>query len=93
MSAEKAYRIGLVNEFVPHDKLDDKINDILKMIKTSGPEAVDMAKKLVSSVAGMTEEQYKPFTAEMIAKLRLSDEGQEGMSAFLEKRKPNWVKE
>ena len=61
------------------------------MIKSSGPEAVAMAKKLVSGVANTAEEEYKPFTAEMIAKLRISDEGLEGITAFLEKRKPNWV--
>jgi methylglutaconyl-CoA hydratase len=91
MKAEKAYRIGLVSSYVENDKLDAAIDDILKMIKSSGPEAVAMAKKLVSGVANTTEEEYKPFTAEMIAKLRISDEGQEGMTAFLEKRKPNWV--
>ncbi len=50
-----------------------------------------MAKKLVSEVPSMTPEQFKPYTAEMIAKLRISDEGQEGMDAFLNKRKPKWV--
>jgi methylglutaconyl-CoA hydratase len=93
MKAEKAYRIGLVNAYVADDKLDEAVNDLLKMIRSSGPEAVAVAKKLVSSVPNMTEDEYKPFTAEMIAGLRVSDEGQEGMNAFLEKRKPRWIKE
>jgi len=93
MKAVKAHKIGLVNEFVEDVGLDEAVAELIKMIKSSGPNAVTMAKKLVSTVPGMTEEQYKPYTAEMIAKLRVSDEGQEGMSAFLEKRKPNWVKE
>lgn len=92
MAAEKAQKIGLVNICVPDDRLDDEVSSLIKMIMSSGPDAVAMAKVLVSSVSGMTEEQYKPYTAEMIAKLRISDEGQEGMSAFLEKRKPKWVK-
>jgi methylglutaconyl-CoA hydratase len=41
----------------------------------------------------MTPEQFRPFTAEMIARLRDSDEGQEGMDAFLNKRKPKWAAE
>ncbi len=92
MKAGKAYNIGLINDCVDDDKLDDTVDKLLKMIKSSGPEAIAVAKQLVSSVPYMSEEQYKPFTAEMIAKLRISDEGQEGMNAFLEKRKPRWVK-
>jgi len=52
-----------------------------------------MAKRLVSEVPPMLPEQFKPFTAEMIAKLRVSEEGQEGMDAFLNKRKPRWAKD
>jgi methylglutaconyl-CoA hydratase len=92
MKAEKAFKIGLVSDFTEDDKLDNKVDELLKMILSSGPEAIGVAKQLVSSVPSMTEEQYKPFTAEMIAKLRISDEGQEGMNAFLNKRKPKWVK-
>lgn len=93
MKAKKAFEIGLINYYADDDKLDEEINRLLKMIKSSGPEAVAVAKKLVSSVPTMTADDYKPFTAEMIAKLRISDEGQEGMSAFLEKRKPEWLNE
>ncbi len=93
MKAKKAYEIGLINGYTDDDKLDESVNRLLKMIISSGPEAVAVAKNLVSSVPGMSEEEYKPFTAEMIAKLRISEEGQEGMNAFLEKRKPKWVRE
>lgn len=90
MNGEKAFRIGLVNDCVEYDKLDETIDRLVKVIKSSGPEAVAVAKQLCSSVPNMTPEEYKPFTAKMIAKLRVSDEGQEGMNAFLEKRKPKW---
>ena len=56
-------------------------------------EAVAMAKRLVSEVPSMEPQQFKPYTAEMIAKLRISDEGQEGMDAFLSKRKPRWAED
>jgi len=92
MGAAKAQKIGLVNICVEDEYLDQEVDALIKMILSSGPEAVAMAKVLVSNVPGMTEDQYKTYTAEMIAKLRISDEGQEGMSAFLEKRKPKWVK-
>jgi len=92
MKAKKAYKIGLINNYTDNDELDKTVDELLKMIKSSGPEAISVAKKLVSSVPNMDEAEYKPFTAEMIAKLRISDEGQEGMNAFLEKRKPGWVK-
>jgi methylglutaconyl-CoA hydratase len=92
LTAEDAYRIGLVNRYYPDDKLDEEIEELIATILSSGPSAITMAKKLVSDVPGMKPHEFKPYTAEMIAKLRLSDEGQEGMDAFLNKRKPNWVK-
>ncbi|MEW5796350.1 MAG: enoyl-CoA hydratase-related protein [Candidatus Zixiibacteriota bacterium] len=91
MSAERACEVGLVNKVVDDDKLDAEINNLIESILSSGPEAVAMAKRLVSEVPMMSPAQFKPFTAEMIAKLRVSSEGQEGMDAFLNKRKPRWV--
>jgi methylglutaconyl-CoA hydratase len=91
ITAEKAFHIGLINKYMPDEQLAEAVNDLLTMIKSSGPAAVAVAKRLVSSVPNMTEKEYKPFTAEMIARLRISDEGQEGMNAFLQKQKPKWV--
>jgi methylglutaconyl-CoA hydratase len=93
MDAKRAFEVGLVNSYVSDDKLDEVVESLVQSVLSSGPEAVTMAKKLVSTVPGMTPEQFKPYTAEMIAKLRISNEGQEGMEAFLNKRKPKWVKE
>lgn len=91
MNGDRAYEVGLVNRVVDDDQLDAEVDGLIKTVLTSGPEAVAMAKRLVSEVPGMMPEQFKPYTAEMIARLRVSDEGQEGMDAFLNKRKPNWV--
>lgn len=91
MNAERALAVGLLNKVVDDTELDSEVNKLVRSILTSGPEAVSMAKKLVSEVPDMLPEQFKPFTAEMIAHLRISDEGQEGMAAFLEKRKPAWA--
>ncbi len=91
MKAKRAFKVGLVNKVVEDDRLQAEVDELIESILSSGPEAVAMAKKLVSEVPPMTPDQFKPYTAEMIAKLRVSDEGQEGMDAFLNKRKPNWV--
>ncbi len=91
MKAERAHEVGLINKVVDDEALDAETDAIVGAILSSGPEAVAMAKRLISSVPGMTPEQFKPYTAEMIAKLRVSDEGQEGMDAFLNKRKPRWA--
>jgi len=93
MNAERACEVGLVNRVVDDDQLEAAVEAQVQTILSSGPEAVAMAKKLISEVPGMTPVQFKPFTAEMIASLRVSEEGQEGMAAFLEKRKPSWVRE
>ena len=90
ISAEKACEIGLVNRVTDPEHLDDEVNDILKKLLSSGPEAISAAKRLVRDVPSQDREQYIDYTARMIAKLRTSAEGQEGTSAFLEKRKPAW---
>ncbi len=91
MNAERAHEVGLVNRVVDDDQLDSEVDKLIKFIISSGPQAVAMAKKLIGEVSAMTPEQFKPYTAEMIARLRISDEGQEGMDAFLNKRKPRWA--
>lgn len=91
MDAVRAHEVGLVNRVVDDDKLDSSIEEVVQAILTSGPEAVAMAKQLIGNVPAMTPDRFKPYTAEMIAKLRISDEGQEGMDAFLTKRAPSWV--
>lgn len=92
MNAQRAFEVGLVSKVVEDEVLDEEVNRLIESILSSGPEAVGVAKKLVSEVPGMPPEEFKPFTAEMIARLRLSQEGQEGMNAFLSKRPPNWIK-
>ncbi len=92
MTAERAMQVGLVNKIVDDDKLDNAVNELLESIKSSGPNAIAMAKKLINEVPGMSPEEFRPYTAEMIARLRVSEEGQEGMDAFLNKRKPKWAK-
>jgi methylglutaconyl-CoA hydratase len=91
--AQRALEIGLVNKVVPHEALDDKVEDVVRLLLSSGPEAIAKCKELLQRVPAMGLDEAKGYTAEMIAGLRVSPEGQEGMAAFLEKRKPKWIKD
>jgi len=92
MNAMRAREVGLVHKVVPDSQLDSEISSLVSALLSSGPEAIATAKRLVSNVGNMSPEEFKPWTAEMIAKLRISPEGQEGMDAFLNKRQPKWAK-
>jgi len=93
ISAEKALSAGLVNEVIPLDQLDSTVDRWIEQFLKNGPEALAVCKKLLEKVPSMSLEEAKAYTADGIAKLRISEEGQEGMNAFLEKRKPKWRKE
>lgn len=92
IASQKACEIGLINDVVPLEKLKEKVDEITNLLLTSGPEAIASCKELIQRVPGMSFEEAQTFTARMIANLRISQEGQEGMAAFLEKRKPKWTK-
>ena len=91
--ALRALEIGLINSVTAPGELDAGVESLTRQLLSSGPEALAKVKDLLARVPGMALEEAKKFTAEMIARLRVSPEGQEGMSAFLEKRKPRWRKE
>ena len=92
ISAQKAQEIGLVNQVVPREKLEETVDELVSLLLTSGPEALANCKELIFQVPQMGLEEVKEFTARMISDLRISEEGQEGMASFLEKRKPKWIK-
>lgn len=90
--SEKAKEVGLINFYGTSEEVNAYVESTIASIKTSGPEAVTMCKHLLNELSNnWTLEEAKTETAVMIAKLRQSNEGQEGMDAFLNKRKPNWV--
>lgn len=94
--AEHATRIGLLHQAVPADALDDAVATTVRRLEKAGPLARRAAKRLVFRVAGRDERlsaKADTENAELIARLRVSDEGQEGLTAFLDKRKPNWAAE
>jgi methylglutaconyl-CoA hydratase len=88
--AERALRIGLVHRVA--DDVDDAVDEIVKQLTTSGPQAVRECKKLIAHVAASDLAEAIPYTIEAIAERRVSEEGQAGMSAFLKKEKPPWAR-
>jgi methylglutaconyl-CoA hydratase len=88
--ARRAYEIGLVEAVEDPAKLEAKVAFYLDAIVAGGPHAVNAAKRLVREVAGRSAAEVREKTVERIAGIRVSDEGQEGMRSFLERRKPKW---
>lgn len=93
VNSKEAQRLNLINYSVNESELDEFTNQIVKRIKNNGMIAVSKVKEMVNNFSATNlNEDNMEYIANIIAKLRTSEEGQEGISAFLEKRKPNWVK-
>jgi methylglutaconyl-CoA hydratase len=89
--AVRALEIGLIRAAVPEDDLDAAVEGRVKELLQAGPRAIAEAKALIREVAFRRVEDVQRYTVERIAEIRTTAEGQEGMRAFLEKRKPYWV--
>ena len=94
--SQMAYDIGLIQQTAAENELDVVVEDTINQVLKSGPAAVSHGKQLIFEIAGHDANSQKltdEITARLIARLRVSDEGQEGLTAFLDKRKPGWIKE
>lgn len=89
-SAQRAKEIGLVHAVVPLDRLDAKVQEYVTETLSAGPEAIAASKALIPKVFPRLAQDAIEITADAIARRRVSPEGQEGMKAFLEKRKARW---
>jgi methylglutaconyl-CoA hydratase len=90
--AETARRLGLVHEVAPADGLEAAAAPIVDALVQAGPRAQAAAKALIARVAGAPiDDALIADTARRIAEIRATDEGREGVGAFLEKRKPRWT--
>ena len=90
--AEEAHRIGLLHEVVAQDQLDNAVSTMVEALLSSAPLAVRAAKKLITEIAGCAiDADLIADSCNRIAEIRVSQEGQEGLTAFLSKRKPNWL--
>jgi methylglutaconyl-CoA hydratase len=93
-SAAEALRIGFVHEVVMANALDGKVAEIAQALVQAGPAAVKACKELVQDIGGRNiTQRLIDRTVEGIADIRVSDEGREGIQAFLGKRKPGWLQE
>lgn len=91
--SDKAQHLGLVDEVVEPDELTNKVKAMTEILLANGSQARRKAKKLSQNVAFKTiDDALLKDTSERIAAIRVSSEGQEGLSAFFEKRTPNWQK-
>jgi methylglutaconyl-CoA hydratase len=89
--ADKAQQIGLVDEVVSPEALTDEVSAMVATLLANGNQARRQAKKLSQDVAFQTiDDNLLKDTSERIAAIRVSPEGQEGLTAFFEKRAPNW---
>ncbi|HET8567476.1 MAG TPA: enoyl-CoA hydratase-related protein [Candidatus Limnocylindria bacterium] len=89
--AKKAEAVGLVQSVEDgHHELDAKLGLFIEAILLGGPHAVNAVKRLVREVAGRPVADVRELTVQRIAAIRVSDEGQDGLRAFLEKRPPRW---
>ncbi|HET9835444.1 MAG TPA: enoyl-CoA hydratase-related protein [Rhodanobacteraceae bacterium] len=92
--AEHAAQIGLLHEAVAPDELDAAVDRVLHFLSKGGPLAQREAKHLALRVSGMSADAAAAMdeqNADLIARLRVSEEGQHGLGAFLDKRAPRWV--
>ena len=89
--AARAYKIGLIHAAVPSAELDDTVARYVAELATSGREAIAAAKALIREVWDKSPSDAASATAAALASRRASAEGQEGLRAFLDKRKPRWT--
>jgi len=90
--ADKALSMGLIHELVEEDELDNSAQIIITALLGNSPAAMTQAKELINFVSNKTiDDPLIEGTSERIAAIRVSDEGQEGLSSFLEKRSPYWL--
>lgn len=93
-NSQQAKEIGLIQQCVAADELDNAVSQVIKLVLKGGPDAVVTCKELIFAIVGHNQETQlaiDDYTTKVIAGMRVMDEGQEGLAAFLEKRKPEWV--
>ena len=91
-SAAVALHIGLLSETTPANQLDERVDALARAMLCNAPQATARAKQLIAELAEQAmDDKLTEKTSRLIAGIRASAEGVEGLSAFLEKRPPNWM--
>lgn len=96
VTAEEAARIGLLHECIDPSQLDQRVEAQLGLLLQGGPQAQQASKKLIREISASNSKDrdfIAAHTAKLLAQLRTSKEGREGLEAFLQKRKPDWTHE
>ena len=89
--AKEAAHAGLINQVLQEMELESKVAELIQELLLGGPTSIAASKHLLHHLAAKELDASIPYTVEAIARARSSAEGQEGMQAFFEKRKPNWI--
>ncbi len=92
-TAAEALNYGILNCISSAEEIDNIIEIKCNLLKGNGPEALRYAKELVKNNIALNPEELASYTSNLIASLRISEEGQDGMNSFLEKRLPKWKKD
>jgi methylglutaconyl-CoA hydratase len=92
ITGREAAERGLVNQSCQVNEIDQALENIVAELSECGPRALGICKQLIAEVSSrLTIEESVTATSGILAEIRISEEGQEGMAAFLEKRKPRWA--
>ncbi|MGO1771884.1 MAG: enoyl-CoA hydratase-related protein, partial [Halomonadaceae bacterium] len=92
MDAETALQLGLAHQMVEHEALDSAVGTMLTTLLAGSPQAQRATKALMATVAQAPDsDNTREHTCQVIAKLRVSQEGQEGLASFFDKRRPDWT--
>ncbi|GGY67044.1 enoyl-CoA hydratase-related protein [Marinobacter zhanjiangensis] len=90
--SDRALELGLIHERVADDALDARAEELIAALLRNGPTAMAAGKQLITGISGgAISDEMIQYTAEVIARLRTGDEGQEGLAAFFDKRTPDWA--
>jgi enoyl-CoA hydratase/carnithine racemase len=91
ISAERAAELGLVNRVVPADQLDAAVRELTDAIVTNSPLAIRLGKRAFHELRDLSEESAYEQAVEIMTANAVRHDAQEGISAFLEKRRPEWT--
>ncbi len=91
--ADRAYEIGLVHKVFEQNKFEEGLKNTLIQILTGGKNSQKTIKRLLDHISPVPSKEIEDYTVDVIARARISDEGQEGIAAFFEKRKPRWAED
>jgi methylglutaconyl-CoA hydratase len=91
LSASQARYIGLVHRVASEGRLDESVAIVVKELLAGSPASQRAIKEMVRKLSDMARDEMDAYTSRLIAAMRASEEGREGVAAFLEKRKPSWA--